>query len=166
MPEEYTPIALTESTSQTLLLDQPPQPKPSNNFIKFGLVICIAIILLFIAIGASSHKQPLVILISIDAFKPSYLPISPNLLTLSQKGTRAQYLAPQFPTSTFPNHWTLATGLLPSSHGIRANSFYNVELKQKFSIGTSNDAVWWKGEAIWSTVTRQRKRVGVMVQRV
>ena len=48
---------------------------------------------------------------------------------------------------TFPNHWTLATGLHPESHGIVANEFYDPILKKDFAI-EDDDVRWWRGEPV------------------
>jgi predicted AlkP superfamily pyrophosphatase or phosphodiesterase len=67
---------------------------------------------------------------------------------------------------TFPNHWTLATGLYPESHGIVANEFYDPALEKQFvhtNASVSIDPVWWKGEPIWITATKQGKKSAVMM---
>ena len=81
----------------------------------------------------SSHAQPLhpvgqdkplVLLISLDGFKPSYISqrITPNLFGLAQQGAQAQGLISAFPSLTFPNHLTLVTGQTPDHHGIVNNT--------------------------------------------
>jgi predicted AlkP superfamily pyrophosphatase or phosphodiesterase len=63
---------------------------------------------------------------------------------------------------TFPNHWTLVTGLYPESHGIVANEFYDPILKQEFihkDASISGDPTWWGGEPIWVTSTNQKKKI-------
>ncbi|WVF71028.1 hypothetical protein IAT40_005825 [Kwoniella sp. CBS 6097] len=88
---------------------------------------------------ASFH--PTVILISLDGFRPSYLTthshLLPNLISLGSRtpaldqeqqdgwGVKAESMQPVFPTLTFPNHWSLMTGLYPESHGIVANDFWD-----------------------------------------
>ncbi|KAK6907832.1 hypothetical protein I203_101833 [Kwoniella mangroviensis CBS 8507] len=75
--------------------------------------------------------HPTVLLISLDGFRPSYLTshvdLLPNLVGLAQRsdGIRAESMKPVFPTLTFPNHWSLMTGLHPESHGIVANKFWD-----------------------------------------
>ncbi|KAM7444663.1 hypothetical protein ABFA07_006760 [Porites harrisoni] len=105
-----------------------------------------------------STKYP-VILISMDGFRPDYLErdITPNINYLAKNGVRAQFLLPQFPTKTFPNHYSMATGLFPSHSGIVANRFVDSALNDSFSIGspTSTDPKWWKGEPIWVTAVKQ-----------
>ncbi|KAI9497766.1 alkaline-phosphatase-like protein [Zychaea mexicana] len=69
---------------------------------------------------------------------------------------------PAFPSVTFSNHWTLATGLHPESHGIVANKFYDPVLKKDFSI-EDDDSRWWHGEPIWMTAQRQEKESAVIM---
>ncbi|KAI8975016.1 alkaline-phosphatase-like protein [Pilobolus umbonatus] len=104
-----------------------------------------------------------VILISLDGFRPDYLDrnITPNLQYLAADGIMAKYMHPSFPPSTFPNHWTLVTGLYPEAHGIVGNSFYDPSIKATFyhnNASITADNKWWKGEPIWMTSRINRKR--------
>ncbi|KAI7870440.1 nucleotide pyrophosphatase-domain-containing protein [Spinellus fusiger] len=62
--------------------------------------------------------EPTVLLISLDGFRNDYLErnVTPTLTHFASKGIRAEYMQPSFPSMTFPNHWTLVTGLYPESH--------------------------------------------------
>lgn len=68
--------------------------------------------------AAAASQPPLTILISIDGFRPDYLDrgFTPNLSALAAKGVRAA-MRPSFPSTTFPNHYTLVTGLRPDRGG-------------------------------------------------
>lgn len=73
-------------------------------------------------------------------------------------------MLPSFPSVTFSNHYTLATGLYPESHGIVSNTFWDPGLKEQFTY--ANDSVsmvpkWWGGEPIWVTTERQDVRTAV-----
>ncbi|KAI7871483.1 alkaline-phosphatase-like protein [Spinellus fusiger] len=71
---------------------------------------------------------------------------------------------PSFPSSTFPNHWTLATGLYPEAHGIVGNTFYDPVLKEEFMYNkeeVTNKTQWWGGEPIWVTAALQGLRTAV-----
>ncbi|KAI9317906.1 alkaline-phosphatase-like protein [Dichotomocladium elegans] len=73
---------------------------------------------------------------------------------------------PSFPSITFPNHWTLATGLYPEAHGIVGNEFYDPSFKTTFihkkpEISSQNR--WWSGEPIWATSNRQGRKSGVIM---
>lgn len=68
------------------------------------------------------------ILISSDGFRWDYLqrnPVAPNIQRLIANGVHARSMRPSFPSKTFPNHYTLVTGLYPSSHGIIDNTMYD-----------------------------------------
>ncbi|EGG19590.1 type I phosphodiesterase/nucleotide pyrophosphatase family protein [Cavenderia fasciculata] len=101
------------------------------------------------------------IVISIDGFRWDYLNrnITPNLNKIHSgvNSCRASYLSPQFPSKTFPNHFTLATGLYPESHGIISNEMIDPKSKRKkFSYATDSvyDAQWITGEPIWVTAIK------------
>jgi len=91
--------------------------------------------------------------------------LTPRLTTIREKhGVWAEYLEPQFPTLTFPNHWSMLTGLHPESHGIIANDFRDPKLGKSFSNVDPNkswDPVWWGGEPIWATATKHGIRTAV-----
>jgi predicted AlkP superfamily pyrophosphatase or phosphodiesterase len=74
-----------------------------------------------------------------------------------QEGVSPHYMLPSFPSLTFPNHHTMATGLHPESHGIVSNHFYDPALRASFSTSNSSllDSQWWGGEPIWTTAERQ-----------
>ncbi|KAI6098123.1 nucleotide pyrophosphatase [Pisolithus sp. B1] len=97
-----------------------------------------------------------VILVSIDGLRADYLDrgLTPHLLDISKQGIRAEYMKPVFPTLTFPNHWSLMTGLYPESHGIVANSFWDPVSNSMFMYNhpeASFNASWWLGEPMWET---------------
>lgn len=105
-----------------------------------------------------------VLLVSIDGFRWDFLDraVAPNLQRLAQGGVRAQWMVPAFPTLTFPNHYTLVTGLYPEHHGIVANNMRDATLGT-FRLSDTlavRDARWWGGEPIWRTAERQGKRAG------
>lgn len=103
-----------------------------------------------------------VILVSLDGFHPDYLRrgLTPTLDSLARAGVRAEWMTPSFPTKTFPNHYTLVTGLVPDHHGIVANSMWDDTLG-RFTMSTRDavrDARWWGGEPIWVTAEKQGRR--------
>ena len=99
-----------------------------------------------------------VLLVSVDGMRHDYLDsVSlPNIRRLVDRGARAP-LVPVFPTKTFPNHYTIVTGLYADQHGIVANTMYDPELDAWFR-PTDRQAVaderWWGGEPIWVTAER------------
>jgi predicted AlkP superfamily pyrophosphatase or phosphodiesterase len=112
-------------------------------------------------------RQPVTILVSIDAFRPDnlYRGFTPNLDALAKGGVQGR-MRPSFPTLTFPNHEVLVTGLRPDRSGIVANSMYDPAMPGvKFynKDPSSLDPFWWKeAEPIWITAEKQRVRTGIM----
>jgi len=75
------------------------------------------------------------------------------LATLAEHGVSAEYMISQFPTETFPNHYSIITGLFPESHGIVANVFYDPILNATFNYKDPKcakdvDSQWYKGEPV------------------
>ncbi|XP_045120435.1 venom phosphodiesterase-like isoform X2 [Portunus trituberculatus] len=107
------------------------------------------------------EEHPLV-LISLDGFRVEYLRrgLTPTLQVLRGRGVTAPYMKPSFPTITFPNHYTLVTGMYPAAHGIIANKFYDSSFDAEFRVGRPEffEKRWWGGEPLWSTVQRQGKK--------
>ena len=79
-------------------------------------------------------------------------------MALANEGVRAEGLIPQFPSKTFPNHYTIVTGLRLASHGIISNNMTDPEIPGRFSLSNRDvlaDPRWWGGEPIWNTAERQ-----------
>ena len=103
-----------------------------------------------------------VVLVSIDAFRADYLSAdaTPHLARLAREGARAAWMNPSYPSLTFPNHYTLATGLRPDRHGVIHNRMNDADIGQ-FAVadrGAVNDGRWWGGEPIWVTAEKQGVR--------
>ncbi len=101
-----------------------------------------------------------VVLVSLDAFAWDFMEktATPNLDALAARGVRAERLIPVFPTKTFPNHYSLVTGLYAEHHGIVANNMYDPVFESRFSLGDRSavtDGRWWGGEPIWVTAEKQ-----------
>ncbi|GLX80392.1 alkaline phosphatase family protein [Thalassotalea insulae] len=119
--------------------------------------MCRFVILLLLFSVKSYGKNPVVV-ISIDGFAYDYIAkYQPkNILALMNKGASAKGLIPSFPSKTFPNHITLATGVYPTEHGIVHNSFYHPELGKRYKKGTAKDNIHWlNATAIWSLAEQQ-----------
>ncbi|CAI5779063.1 pyrophosphatase phosphodiesterase family member 2 isoform X3 [Podarcis lilfordi] len=85
-----------------------------------------------------------------------------NIEKLRSCGTHAPYMRPVYPTKTFPNLYTLATGLYPESHGIIGNSMYDPVFDAAFSLRGREkfNHRWWGGQPIWITAAKQGVRAG------
>lgn len=110
----------------------------------------------YVLLGQDS--RPPLILISFDGFRwdyrATYAPS--NINQLAAKGVSAD-LIPSYPSKTFPNHYSIVTGLYPGHHGIIANTIKDPPTGRRLSMSNSienGDAMWWGGEPIWVTVQR------------
>ena len=123
----------------------------------------VLFLIAFIALTASGQRpirdlKPTVLLISLDGFRYDYLDkYKPeNLNRLAHDGVRAKWMIPSFPTKTFPNHYTIATGLYPAHHGIVENNVYDFgEVFKMDDHDKVRDPKWWLGEPIWVTAEKQ-----------
>jgi predicted AlkP superfamily pyrophosphatase or phosphodiesterase len=132
------------------------------------IVFFLTVLFLCMTTPAAAKDTPVTILISIDGFRPDYLDrgTTPNMSALAKSGVRAR-MQPSFPTKTFPNHFTLVTGLRPDHHGITGNSMIDPRRPgQMFSLGDSKQALdpfWWNAaEPIWITAEKAGIRTGTM----
>ena len=132
-----------------------------NKFVSL-FIVSILIPALCLCVGCTSHKSRYVVVLSMDGFRSDYpaRAHTPTLDSLEKVGVRSA-LRPSFPSVTFPNHYTLATGLHPDHHGLVNNSFYAPDLGLIYRIG-DNAAVtnsdFYKGEPIWNTAEKQGLR--------
>lgn len=112
------------------------------------------------SLPAAAPASDAVILVGIDGFRWDYLDLhdAPTLRALAAEGVRARRLQPEFPTKTFPNHYTLVTGLRPETHGIVANWFYDPALGEMFSMAKFETHWWEHGEPFWITAEKQGVR--------
>jgi predicted AlkP superfamily pyrophosphatase or phosphodiesterase len=107
--------------------------------------------------------RPTVILVSFDGWRWDYhtrVPV-PHLQRLIARGVRAEGLIPAFPSKTFPNHYTVVTGLYPEHHGIVANNIWDDASRRTFALDRRkevSDAMWWGGEPIWVAAERAGQR--------
>ncbi len=106
------------------------------------------------------ESRPYLLVLSMDAFRwdyPDSIP-TPNLDMVAANGVKAVSLRPSYPSKTFPNHYTMATGLYPNNHGLVQNSFYDPESDLHYAI-RNRDAVengyFYGGEPIWVTAEKQ-----------
>ena len=101
-------------------------------------------------------QAPVTILISIDGFRSDYLDrgLTPRLAALARAGVTGP-MQPSFPSKTFPNHWTLVTGLVPDRHGIVGNTMEDAARPGETFTMKTDDPFWWNAaEPIWVTAER------------
>ena len=108
---------------------------------------------------ANQNKKPKVLLISFDGFRWNYLQrtSTPNFDELINSGVKAKWIEDVYVSQTFPNHYTIATGMYEESHGIVANQFFDPVLNKSFSYvkPSSKDPEFYGGEPIWITNQKQ-----------
>lgn len=109
----------------------------------------------------SQYHKPYVILISIDGFRADFAEKhrANFLQSVSQLGVRAEYMTPSFPSLTFPNHYTLVTGLYPAHHGLVDNSYYDTRRQQFYGMGDKAqvaDGSWYGGTPLWVLAEKQQ----------
>ena len=105
------------------------------------------------------QKKSYVIMISADGFRYDYAQKygAKHLLALAQSGTKAEAMYPSFPSVTFPNHYSMVTGLYPSHHGLVNNGFYDRKLDAFYSYHgkTVNEPQWYGGTPLWVLAEQQ-----------
>lgn len=117
-----------------------------------------------LAAAPAEARAPVVILVSIDGFRADYLDrgLTPRLSALAADGMRGPMLA-SFPSKTFPNHWTLVTGLVPDRHGIVGNTMEDAARPGETFTMATDDPFWWSAaEPIWVTAERAGIRSATM----
>ncbi|MFC0677326.1 ectonucleotide pyrophosphatase/phosphodiesterase [Lysobacter korlensis] len=122
-----------------------------------------ALLALALATGcATTTNEPAapapVVLISLDGFRATDLDLglTPNLARIAREGVRAEWMTPSYPSLTFPNHYTLVTGLRPDRHGVVHNTMQDAALGT-FKLSKPEavtDSRWWGGEPLWVTAER------------
>ena len=118
--------------------------------------------------SASAQGQHYVVLVSLDGFRWDYAKRdgAKNLLALGKKGVWApEGMLPSFPSLTFPNHFTIVTGLYPEHHGLVANSFYDATRDARYAIADAKavtDGSWYSGVPLWSLAESQGMRTACL----
>ncbi len=126
-------------------------------------LLLIGFLTAFSVACASDGTEPAVLLISLDGFRWDYRHSTetPILDQLAAEGVEAEGLIPVFPSKTFPNHYSIVTGLYPENHGIVSNNMYDAQLDASFSLRNREaveDGRWWEGEPLWVTAAKQGQK--------
>jgi len=134
-----------------------------NAFFRLAVLVVAAVLACRAATPPAA--PPPLILISLDGFRWDYAALhpaeTPHLRALIAAGTTARALIPVYPTNTFPNHYSIVTGLYPSHHGIINNDFFDPGVGEFFRynrVASVQKIIWWGGEPIWVTANRQGRR--------
>ncbi|OEK05653.1 alkaline phosphatase family protein [Roseivirga misakiensis] len=124
--------------------------------------LILATILLIISTFSCVEKdnksnKPYVILISFDGFRHDYVEKynTPNFKALIKEGVAADAMLPSYPSKTFPNHYTIVTGMYPDNHGLVDNNFYDAELDLQYSISNRDvveNPAFYGGLPLWQLV--------------
>ena len=106
------------------------------------------------------REKPYVVMVSLDGFRYDYAQKyeAKNLLRLAREGLSAEKMWPSYPSKTFPNHYTLVTGLYPSRHGIVDNTFYDPARGETYQIRDRQkveDGAWYGGVPLWVLAEQQ-----------
>ena len=134
-------LALAAALALTSCASAPPTPTPTPPTAAAA------------GAAALAATTPKLLLVSIDGLRADMLDrgITPNLSRIAHDGVRARWMTPSYPSLTFPNHYTLVTGLRPNHHGIIHNSMQE-EALGRFQVNLPEavtDSRWWGGEPIW-----------------
>ena len=117
-------------------------------------------LLTYAAVGITDVERqartPIVVMLSLDGFRYDYLEQYPqqtkNLRRMANSGLQVAGLIPGFPSSTFPSHYSIVTGLHPGKHGIIGNSFFDRSRDAIYRLGNRDaveDGSWYGGEPLW-----------------
>jgi predicted AlkP superfamily pyrophosphatase or phosphodiesterase len=118
--------------------------------------------------SAAAQQAHYVVLVSLDGFRWDYAKHdgAVNLLALGRRGVWApEGMIPSYPSLTFPNHFTIVTGLYPEHHGLVANSFYDETKHARYAIGDAKavqDGSWYSGTPLWSLAESQGMRAACL----
>ncbi|MFP4064566.1 MAG: ectonucleotide pyrophosphatase/phosphodiesterase, partial [Bacteroidales bacterium] len=135
-----------------------------TNIFKYLIVVLGSVIVLNFSNCTPSQNSEdhdtYVVMLSMDGFRWDYADRvhTPNLDRIAENGVKAEYVMPAFPSNTFPNHYTMATGLYPDNHGLVNNNFYCEELDMVYSMRDREaveNGAFYGGEPIWVTAEKQ-----------
>jgi predicted AlkP superfamily pyrophosphatase or phosphodiesterase len=136
-----------------------------RNVTSVTILLFIAVLFVSGGLRKAGRKQfrNYVVLVSLDAFRWDYNLIykTPNLNRLAHDGVKADRMISSFPTNTFPNHYSIATGLYPDHHGLINNSFPAPDLGLFYRMGDRaavENPSFYGGEPVWVTAEKQGAR--------
>ncbi|WP_010249386.1 alkaline phosphatase family protein [Myroides injenensis] len=109
---------------------------------------------------SKQEEKPYVILISIDGFRYDYIEKynAEFLKELGEQGVRAESMLPSYPSVTFPNHYSIVTGMYPAHHGLVGNRIYDPKMDARYSLGNAKavkNKEWYGGTPLWVLAEQQ-----------
>lgn len=127
---------------------------------KMKRFFCVVFLFATFSSWAQKNATPYVVLVSFDGFRYDYVAKYnlPHFKELMKQGASAEAMIPSFPSKTFPNHYTIVTGLYPGHHGLVDNSFYDPKLKRSYGMkdhGVVGDPVFYGGTPLWQLAQQQ-----------
>jgi len=138
---------------------------------RFSLVWAVLLVAITASCGIFKHnsesqtQERYVFVVSLDGFRWDYPTVysSPNIDRIAENGVSTAMWA-SYPASTFPNHYAIATGLVPDHNGLVNNSFWAPDMNGFYSIGGPNKSVpgYYLGEPVWLTAQRQGVKSGLV----
>lgn len=122
-----------------------------------GLTFVMVWCFLTMATWSGGKRPPLLVVVSIDGMRFDMLNrgLTPNMQSMARSGVAAP-LQPQFPAHTFPNHFTMVTGLFPARHGIVGNVFFDPQTESVFAYDNTTlvrQSKWWQAQPVPSQFT-------------
>ncbi|MBF4518680.1 alkaline phosphatase family protein [Flavobacterium sp. ANB] len=130
----------------------------------FTTLLSFTFLLFSFILQAQTNKDTYVVLVSMDGFRWDYQKQFnlPNLKQITKEGSHAKSMKPSYPSKTFPNHYSIVTGLYPDHHGIINNVFYDAALNESFSLSSNakNDSRFYGGNPIWNVAEQQGVKAG------
>lgn len=111
--------------------------------------------------SAAAQKKPYVILISIDGLRSDFVEKfnAKSLQAYGKSGIVADYMTSSFPSLTFPNHYSIVTGLYPAHHGLVDNTFFDEKANATYTMSNKKmvaDPYWYGGTPLWVLAEKQQ----------
>eukprot|EP00058_Branchiostoma_floridae_P004636 XP_002590124.1 hypothetical protein BRAFLDRAFT_83404 [Branchiostoma floridae] len=135
---------------------------------KYVIVVELQILKEYMKDDPSNNESMRLVAFLVDGLRWDYPFNDPELSefqAMARDGARARYVTPDFPVKSFPNYYTIMTGLHTESHGMTGNYMHDVMRNTSFLLGTnpeSYEPYWWEGaEPLWITATKQGRKVNM-----
>lgn len=131
-----------------------------------SLIISCVLLTSSITVATKSGSNNKLVLFLLDGVRWDYLDQEgidlPGFKRIIREGVKADYMVPDMPTLSYPNYYSLMTGLHVESHGFAGNYMYDFEHDTYFNKGMNPEQIhsyWWDhAEPLWISVVKQGKR--------